>query len=162
MTRLLARPPACLPACLRPRYGAVRGHRRQQRTRCFAEGRGKAAAGPHFLAGTFCSLSAWEKTFQKGWRGKTGPCWLCAPAPAPRRGRRRAARRRGLRAARPAGPEHPRAERRCCRAGGRERPPLPAAPRGSPPAGPPPRLFLVPAVRAEMEFLMLSPPLLNL
>lgn len=144
----------------------MRGQRRQQRTRSFVEGRGQAAAGPHFQAGTFYSLSAGEKTFQKGWRGKTGPCWLCAPAPAPSRGSRRAARRRGLRAARPAGPERPGAESGAAADGAsegvRERPPLSAAPRGSRVGGPPPRLFLVSAVRAEMEFLTLSPPLLNL
>lgn len=145
MTRLLALPPARLPARLRPRYGAVCGHRRQQRTRCFVEGREKVAAGPHFQAGTFYSLSAGEKTFQKGWRGKTGPGWLCAPAPAPLRGRRRAARRRGLRAARPAGPEHPRAEQRCCRGRREERPPLPRRPPGFPGRGSPAAAF--PCVR---------------
>ncbi|CAN8220267.1 unnamed protein product [Coccothraustes coccothraustes] len=158
MTRLLARPPACPPACLRLRYGAVRGQRRQQRTRCFVEGRGQAAAGPHFQAGTFYSLSAGEKTFQKGWGGgKQGPAGCARP---PRRLRGGGGGRPGAEACAPPVLQGPSARGQSSGAAaeegsGRLAPPSPGDPGSSAAA--------LPCVHgAEMEFLTLSPPLLNL
>lgn len=161
MTRLLARP----AARLRPRYGAVRGQRRQQRTRCSTEGRGQAAAGPRFQAGTFYSPVGRGENFPERLGGenrallvvRARPCTLAGEAaggPAPR-----PARRPSCRARAPAGRAAVLPPREGGRGGGSSRP-CPAVPRGS-------RVLraalpCVSAVRAEMEFLRLSPPLLNI
>lgn len=100
------RPPPPPPPPRRRGTGPRAARRRERRSHCLVEGREKVAAGPDLQARTAQRLSAGAKTFHKGRRGggRIGPCGSCAPAPAPRGGRRRrGAAPRPTR--RPAGPE---------------------------------------------------------